>query len=276
MASHTAAPIKSEKNKNAEWIKQLVNNISSVQEHSYNFRRQIEKLFMNQVDMEFINERVLAAYGYFFPLLDEVLSKLYLKIGELKLIRKTKQYTDELEELSELLFGRIIDLKKTRILSEKLALGNEISKDLFKIPEIENYQISKISAVQQILRQQNKKSKLVLDVIDFESNITKVKKEKQIKQSTVEITLDLIKDGKEIHEIARARQLSETTIYGHIAQLIRAEKIELKEVMNEARIKEIQSLVGQVGGTSLSQIKSQIGEKISWDELRIYQASTII
>jgi uncharacterized protein YpbB len=115
-------------------------------------------------------------------------------------------------------------------------------------------------------------------VIDFESNITKVKKEKQIKQSqsTVEITLDLIKDGKEIHEIARARQLSETTIYGHIAQLIRAEKIELKEVMNEARIKEIQSLVGQVGGTSLSQIKSQIGEKISWDELRIYQASTII
>jgi hypothetical protein len=46
--------------------------------------------------------------------------------------------------------------------------------------------------------------------------------------------------------------------------------------MNEARIKEIQSLVGQVGGTSLSQIKSQIGEQISWDELRIYQASTII
>jgi uncharacterized protein YpbB len=254
----------------------MVDNLSNVQEHSYNLRKQIEKLFLNHVDLQFINERVSAAYGYFFPFLDEILGKLYLKIGELKLIRKTKQYTDELEEFSELLFGRILDLKKTRILTEKLSLGNEISKDLFKIPEIENYQISKISAVQQVLRQQNKKSKLVLDVIDFETTITKTKKDKPVKQSTSEITLELLKSGMKIDDIARSRQLSETTIYGHLTQLIRAEKIELSEVMTESRIKEIRSLVGNVEGTSLTQIKSQIGDLITWDELRIYQASTII
>jgi uncharacterized protein YpbB len=276
LASHNGSPIKSEKNKNLEWVKQMVDNLSNVQEHSYNFRKQIEKLFLNHVDLQFINERVSAAYGYFFPYLDEILGKLYLKIGELKLIRKTKQYTDELEEFSELLFVRILDLKKTRILTEKLSLGNEISKDLFKIPEIENYQISKISAVQQVLRQQNKKSKLVLDVIDFETTITKTKKDKPVKQSTSEITLELLKSGMKIDDIARSRQLSETTIYGHLTQLIRAEKIELSEVMTESRIKEIRSLLGNVEGTSLSQIKSQIGDLITWDELRIYQASTII
>jgi hypothetical protein len=79
-----------------------------------------------------------------------------------------------------------------------------------------------------------------------------------------------------IDDIARSRQLSETTIYGHLTQLIRAEKIELSEVMTESRIKEIRSLLGNVEGTSLSQIKSQIGDLITWDELRIYQASTII
>ena len=275
-SSHTSAPIKTEKNKNLKWIKELVEKLSNTQEHSLNFRKQIDKLFYNQVDLEFIYERVSAAYTYFFPILDEILGRFYLKIGELKLIRKTKQYTDELEEFSELLFCRIIDLKKTRILSEKLSLGLDISKDVFKIPEIENYQISKISAVQQALRQQNKNSKLVLDAIDFETKITKVKKDKPVKQSTIEITEEFIKSGKKIDEIARIRQLSETTIYGHVAQLIRAEKIEISDVMEAKRLKEIQELVSKCDSSSLSQIKAQIGDLASWDELRIYQASTII
>ena len=275
-SSHTSAPIKTEKNKNLKWIKELVEKLSNMQEHSLNFRKQIDKLFYNQVDLEFINERVSAAYTYFFSILDEILGRFYFKIGELKLIRKTKQYTDELEEFSELLFCRIIDLKKTRILSEKLSLGLDISKNVFKIPEIENYQISKISAVQQALRQQNKNSKLVLDAIDFETKITKVKKDKPVKQSTIEITEEFIKSGKKIDEIARIRQLSETTIYGHVAQLIRAEKIEISDVMEAKRIKEIQELVSKYDSSSLSQIKAQIGDLASWDELRIYQASTII
>ena len=275
-SSHKSAPIKTEKNKNLKWIKELVEKLSNTQEHSLNFRKQIDKLFYNQVDLEFINERVSAAYTYFFPILDEILGRFYFKIGELKLIRKTKQYTDELEEFSELLFCRIIDLKKTRILSEKLSLGLDISKNVFKIPEIENYQISKISAVQQALRQQNKNSKLVLDAIDFETKITKVKKDKPVKQSTIEITEELIKSGKKIDEIARIRQLSETTIYGHVAQLIRAEKIEISDVMEAKRLKEIQELVAKCDTSSLSQIKAQIGDLASWDELRIYQASTII
>lgn len=275
-SSHTSAPIKTEKNKNLKWIKELVEKLSNTQEHSLNFRKQIDKLFYNQVDLEFINERVSAAYTYFFPILDEILGRFYFKIGELKLIRKTKQYTDELEEFSELLFCRIIDLKKTRILSEKLSLGLDISKDVFKIPEIENYQISKISAVQQALRQKNKNSKLVLDAIDFETKITKVKKDKPVKQSTIEITEEFIKSGKKIDEIARIRQLSETTIYGHVAQLIRAEKIEISDVMEAKRLKEIQELVAKCDSSSLSQIKAQIGDLASWDELRIYQASTII
>ena len=275
-SSHTSAPIKTEKNKNLKWIKELVEKLSNTQEHSLNFRKQIDKLFYNQVDLEFINERVSAAYTYFFPILDEILGRFYFKIGELKLIRKTKQYTDELEEFSELLFCRIIDLKKTRILSEKLSLGLDISKNVFKIPEIENYQISKIRAVQQALRQQNKNSKLVLDAIDFETKITKVKKDKPVKQSTIEITEEFIKSGKKIDEIARIRQLSETTIYGHVAQLIRAEKIEISDVMEAKRLKEIQELVAKCDSSSLSQIKAQIGDLASWDELRIYQASTII
>jgi uncharacterized protein YpbB len=70
--------------------------------------------------------------------------------------------------------------------------------------------------------------------------------------------------------------LSESTIYSHITQLIRAEKVTLNDVMSAKRIKEIKNILEQVKGNSLSQIKAQVGNQISWDELRIYQASTII
>jgi sensor domain CHASE-containing protein len=46
--------------------------------------------------------------------------------------------------------------------------------------------------------------------------------------------------------------------------------------MEAKRLKEIQELVAKCDSSSLSQIKAQIGDLASWDELRIYQASTII
>jgi uncharacterized protein YpbB len=276
-ASYLGAPSKSEKIKNTEWIKKTVNALTQSQEDAVKFKKQLDKLFNAEINLPFISERTTAAYNYFFPIFDGILGELYLKIGQLKLIKKTKQYSDELEEFSEMLLTKIIELKKTRIITEKLAFGIEISQNLFKIPEIENYQISKISSAQQALRHQNQKSKLILDTIDFETKILSNKtKEKTTKQSTSEITLELIQSGMKITEIAHTRQLSESTIYSHITQLIRSEKINLEEVMDKHRISEIQSILETYNGNSLSQIKAKVGEKITWDELRIYQASTII
>ena len=276
-ASYSGALSKSEKGKNIDWMKGIMSNLSKSQEDSYKFRKQIDKLFQQGTDLQFINERTIAAYNYFFTIFDDILGQFYFKIGELKQVKKTKQFTDELEEVSEMLFSKIIELKKTRILMEKITFGIEITQSLFKIPEIENYQISKISAVQQLLRQQNKKSKLVLDTIDFETKIlTKKSTEKKTKLSTIETTLEMIRSGMKLQEISLSRQLSESTIYSHITQLIRAEKVTISEVMNSQRISEIQAILQQVNGNSLSQIKAQVGNQISWDELRIYQASTII
>ncbi len=276
-ASYAGSLSKSEKAKNIDWIKEITSKLSQTQEESYKFRKQIDKLFQSGTDLTFINDRTIAAYNYFFTIFDEILGKFYYKIGELKQTKKTKQHSDELEEQSEILFSKIIELKKTRVLMEKISLGVEITQSIFKIPEIENYQISKISATQQLLRQQSKKSKLIVDVIDFESRIlTKKSTEKKSKLSTIETTLEFILAGMRLEEIALSRQLSESTIYSHITQLIRAEKVTLNDVMSPERIKVIKTILEQVKGNSLSQIKAQVGDQISWDELRIYQASTII
>jgi len=68
--------------------------------------------------------------------------------------------------------------------------------------------------------------------------------------------------------------LSPQTIASHFAFLIRAEKIELRDVMNEKRIHELARMFDGFEGISLTPLKEKLGNKVTWDELKIYQAST--
>lgn len=277
--SYKTAGIKTEKIKHKTWAQTILMEIDSTIEPTTKFKNQIDRLFsLEKVDLQFIYERIDAAYNYFFPILNKILDKLYEKIISLKLIKKTKQYTDELELFSELLLHKIIYLKKTKLYSEAISAGRSITKELYKTSEIENYHISKIATIQNLVRN---KSANLLDQLDGfnrtpDIKISKKPKEKEIKKSTYDITLELLHEGKICEEIARERQLSITTITSHFVQLIKAEKIVLADVMEQNRINEISELLSDLNLTSLTKVKEQIGDKISWEELKLYQASTII
>ena len=77
-------------------------------------------------------------------------------------------------------------------------------------------------------------------------------------------------------EIARSRQLSQGTINSHFVQLLKAEKIELADIMEQHRINELQELLENRELSSLSKIKDELGDQISWDELKLYQASKML
>ena len=90
------------------------------------------------------------------------------------------------------------------------------------------------------------------------------------------MTLDLIQEGYTIEQIARQRQLSENTINNHIINLIKAEKIELKDVMDEERIRQLEDFFDGYSENSLTPLKDKLGDKVTWDELKLFRASTII
>ena len=79
-----------------------------------------------------------------------------------------------------------------------------------------------------------------------------------------------------IEKIARLRQLSEKTINGHFINLIKAEDIELSDVMSKERIREIESYFEDYNESSLTPLKEKLGDVVSWEELKLYRASTII
>jgi uncharacterized protein YpbB len=99
---------------------------------------------------------------------------------------------------------------------------------------------------------------------------------KKEKKTTYEQTLELLEQGNDAKEIARTRQLSAQTVNSHFVYLIRAEKIELSDVMSPKRIHELANLFEGYEGTSLTPLKEKLGNKVTWDELKLYQASTLI
>jgi uncharacterized protein YpbB len=141
--------------------------------------------------------------------------------------------------------------------------------------EIKNYKIAKIAAIKQELRS----NPSLLDMGEDEDEfipVIKVKKstkEKKEKKSTYEQTLELLHEGHSPEEIARIRQFSASTINSHFVTLIKAEKLELDEVMELERIRELEDLIGEYDNISLGPLKEKLGDKVTYDELRLLQAA---
>jgi uncharacterized protein YpbB len=278
-ASYKLVGSKSEKGKNKSWVTLQTQAIQSSVEPAKRFQNQLENLFRNtRLDIDHVHERVQAAYAYFFKILDGVLTSNLKKIAELSRVRKTKQYAEELEELDELLTAAILKLKKARLLIEAVLAGREITKEVVWNEEIKNYKIAKLAALKQEARQ----NPSLLDMQDDDDDeyipvfkSKKTPKEKKEKKHTHDQTLELLHEGKTGEEIAVIRQLSMSTINGHFAALIKAEKLELEDVMEPDRISYLEEMVGEFEGTSLGQLKEKLGDDVSYDELRLYQASKI-
>ena len=279
-ASYKFAGPKTEKGKEKTWVTHQAQAIQNTIDPARKFQAQLNSLFVKEEpDYQFIHDRVQAAYTYFFKPLDGVYYSLLKKMAELNLVRKTKQYVEELEELEVLLLETILKLKKSRLLVEAVAGGREITRENVTSDELAHYKIGKIATIKQEMRQNRSLLDPIYDDDHFEAIMLNTKKkstkEKKEKISTFAQTLELVRSGKTTAEIAALRQLSATTIVTHYVNLIKAEELELSDVMDEKRISELQELFDGYKGLSLGPLKEKLGSNVTWDELKLYQASTI-
>lgn len=277
-ASYDTAPSKSEKVKHADWARHQSKKMELLTEPGMKFNSQLRRIFQQpDLDLVFVSERVLAAYTYFYKDLDEVLGSILRKIQEVKRLPKIKAYFEELEEIDEAQTDQITRIKKMRMLLEAMRDGKELTKSIVWNEEMLQYKIGKLAAIKQDLRSNS----TLLDfdeLYEEEIPVKKAKKEKKPKEekvSSVDQSFELIKSGKSIAEVAEIRMLSEGTIFSHISQLIKAEKIELHEVMSAERIEEIRQAFSGFEGDSLTPVKEKYGDEFSWDELRLYKTSLL-
>ncbi|MFN3752758.1 helix-turn-helix domain-containing protein [Flavobacterium sp.] len=260
----------SAKSKQALWAKKQNEELEKLIDPSRKFISQLNKLFAENADFQFINERIQAAFSYFLLPMDNIVYEILWKIEEVIRVKKAKAYYEELLVLEELQIKAVLRLMKAKLLIETFVKGEAISKEKLSSDEIRFYKVKKLEAIKQEFKNVN--VTLIEDEQDLE-RYSKKKKTKEPKKSTVQETYELWLQKNSIKEIAAIRKLTPQTIGSHIAKLIETQTIKIDDVLPEDKIQALAKVFKDFKEESLSGLKEQYGDQFTWDELKMFQAA---
>jgi uncharacterized protein YpbB len=263
----------SEKAKHATWAKQNAEIMGELVEPARKFLNQLNKVFeADSVDINFVSERIQAAYDYFFKAMDGLVGEILWKLEEIKRVKKAKAYFDELLELEELQTKAILRMMKAKVLIQTIAAGQEISKDNINTTAIRNYKSNKVESIQTEFKAQN--VTLIEDEYDVARYTSKkAAKTKETKKSTFLVTYELWQEKNTISEIANIRKLTKQTICTHLAKLIEIKAVTISEVLPEDKLKALAQAFEGYEEESLNPLKEKYGDTFTWDELKLFRAS---
>jgi hypothetical protein len=258
------------KSKHAIWAKKQTEEMNKLIDPSRKFILQLNQLFSESTNLQFVNERIQAAFNYFLQPLDNIVYEILWKLEEVKRIKKVKVFYEELLILEELQIKAVLQLMKAKLLMEIVAKGETISKQKLVSDDIKMYRINKLEVIKQEFKNVN--VTLIEDEYDVDL-YAKKKKTKEPKKSTVEETFELWQQNNSIKEIAKIRVLTTQTISTHIGKLIEAKKIAITDVLPDDRIQELAEIFKGFTGDSVGELKEKYGDKFTWDELKLFKAS---
>jgi ATP-dependent DNA helicase RecQ len=101
----------------------------------------------------------------------------------------------------------------------------------------------------------------------------RVRRERPEKETdTKQKSLELFKMGNDITRIAELRNLSISTIEGHLAFYVQQGTLSIEEVIDISKMDTIQNAIAQTDGKALSPVKELLGDGYSYGEIRVTMA----
>lgn len=99
----------------------------------------------------------------------------------------------------------------------------------------------------------------------------RIRKERKEKVTdTKQQSFELFRDGKSIQQIAELRNLSTSTIEGHLAFYIAEGTLRLEDIIDDMeKIEAIKDIVKKIGGATLTPIKEVLGDGYSYGEIKM-------
>lgn len=263
----------SEKTKHAAWAKSCSETVSELLDPARKFLIQLDKLFEAEVvDINYVSERILAAYDYFFKTMDCLVGEVLWKLEEVKRVKKAKAFFDELMELEEMQTKTVLRMMKAKALVQAIASKQEITKETINRPEIKNYKTNKVDSVRSEFKAQN--VTLIEDDHEVDRYISKkATKTKEPKKSTFLVTYELWQEKNSISEIANIRKLTKQTIASHLAKLIEIKAVLIAEVLPDDKLRALAKAFEGYQEESLTPLKEKYGDTFTWDELKLFKAS---
>ena len=104
------------------------------------------------------------------------------------------------------------------------------------------------------------------------SRIKKLELEKTVIADTIKKTFDYLSTGLKPSQIAAKRKLTESTIYGHIAELVGSGCLKVSDFISQEKYVIVTEAIGKVQSDKLSEIKALCGEDISYSDIKLVLA----
>ena len=221
------------------------------QEVADKFRNQLIGLLGGEGEIDYmrIHERTQKAVAWFLPRIDEeLIASLEAHIHAWAIKKRTKKYVDDLNAL-------YVDFKRKREqVSQCLVIAEALAKG---------------DALQEVMSKAQQMNSISIEPKDLPGKATG--KTKPVKGETKRLSFELFQAGKSIDDIARERNLTYSTVLGHLIEFI-GRGVQASQLMDADKLTRIGEVIQQNPGKPSSVLKAMLGPEVDYSEIRIAQA----
>jgi len=234
LTSGSKSPLKSFE----PWLKEQHAAILALEKVAANFRHSMLSYMQEAEYLDIMNERITKASGYFIPKIKAIEDSFNAKLSAIGFDKVPKQFLKSLEASKELLKNKVIQINKNQLFVAAAYNGQVLDKH-------------------------------TLNQSSIYAKHTVGKPKKSDKTPTAEISFKFFKEGKTVAEIAKEREFTEGTILNHLTRYVSTGDIEAGNLMDHKKLSQIVIVIESIGGGTLTEIKSKLGDEFTYDDVKI-------
>lgn len=256
-----------------DWAVGMGEHIKHLVEISENFARYIDKNF-HPANYEQVMQKTRSARDYFIKQLEKFAEALVVQLAYLNKKKKVKTYFNELYDFEELFLTFIKRMENCVVMAQTYIAGEKVDKSLFDPNFIHRFRERIIERAKSSISQKSDDKLIPIAGEDVEIEYKSTKKEpKEKKTPTAEISYNMFLEGKTIDEIAAERMFAKSTIEGHLAQLVKVGKLDVKDLVEPEKIAAIEKVLNEnPSWEGITPYKELLGEDFSFGEIKIVLA----
>ncbi len=258
LQSYNKEESRSAKQTHKEWAVSLRNDFLEEKKTADLFLKELEKRLRDRQgqDMHAIKARVHKAGNYFKPRLQKFSKRVIDHITNVGEQKGVKTYIRELRDLETAFYERMQLLHKAGVLVTAVIEDKEPTRDLTDDPGLKT-------------ERQAMLTEGAMDILEKQKQDKKTRKPKPAKGYSAELSLAMYREGKSVEEIARIRELAQSTIMSHMTENVRKGNLPVSDFLDEQKLKQILEAARAVNSNSSSDIMRVLGGEFTYQDIRI-------
>jgi DNA-binding NarL/FixJ family response regulator len=224
------------------------------------FRNQIDKLLQEQ-NSALLYERLEKARQYYDGRLRDWLKHLLAHIACARRYAQVKLYIDDLEGFDVLLQNQRERIAKAAWLAESILTGKALEGGEAAIAEVKRDRALLLTAAEEIATARPRPTK--------KRSAVASKKKNAKTGETYRITEQMFLSGQTIQEIAKARNLADSTIEGHVIKAVMQGTVPRQRYISDKAFEAIRTeLMRDNDELDVSRVVRALGEEYTYNQVR--------